>query len=49
MLVVMQAHASEEQVRAVCNRIESLGLKPHPIHGVTPQTLWSALGCPGLY
>jgi len=29
--VVMQSHASEEQVRAVCQRIESLGLKAHPI------------------
>ncbi|MBI1749719.1 MAG: 3-deoxy-7-phosphoheptulonate synthase [Acidobacteria bacterium] len=35
MLVVMQAHASDEQVRAVCDRIESLGLKPHPIPGST--------------
>ncbi|MCL5287822.1 MAG: 3-deoxy-7-phosphoheptulonate synthase [Acidobacteria bacterium] len=35
MLVVMQAHASQEQVRAVCERIESLGLKPHPIPGAT--------------
>jgi 3-deoxy-7-phosphoheptulonate synthase len=35
MLVVMQAHATEEQVRAVCDRIESLGLKPHPIPGAT--------------
>ena len=33
MLVVMQSHATEEQVRAVCQRIESLGLKPHPIPG----------------
>jgi len=29
----MQSHATEEQVRAVCQRIESLGLKPHPIPG----------------
>jgi 3-deoxy-7-phosphoheptulonate synthase len=35
MLIVMQAHASEEQVRAVCDRIESLGLKPHAIPGAT--------------
>jgi 3-deoxy-7-phosphoheptulonate synthase len=35
MLVVMQAHATEEQVRAVCERIESLGLKAHPIPGST--------------
>ena len=33
MLVVMQAHATEEQVRAVCERIERAGLKPHPIPG----------------
>src|SRR6201987_1763790 len=33
MLVVMQSHAPEEQVRAVCERIESLGLKAHPIPG----------------
>jgi 3-deoxy-7-phosphoheptulonate synthase len=33
MLVVMQSHATEEQVRAVCDRIETLGLKAHPIPG----------------
>ena len=33
MLVVMQSHATDEQVRAVCQRIESLGLKAHPIPG----------------
>jgi 3-deoxy-7-phosphoheptulonate synthase len=33
MLVVMQSHASEEQIRAVCERIESLGLKAHAIPG----------------
>jgi len=33
MLVVMKAHASEEQVQAVCERIESLGLRAHPIPG----------------
>src|ERR1700752_1963256 len=33
MLVVMQSHATEEQVRAVCKRIESLGLKAHPLPG----------------
>jgi 3-deoxy-7-phosphoheptulonate synthase len=33
MLVVMQSHATEDQVRAVCQRIESLGLKAHPIPG----------------
>jgi 3-deoxy-7-phosphoheptulonate synthase len=33
MLVVMQSQATEEQIRAVCERIESLGLKAHPIPG----------------
>jgi 3-deoxy-7-phosphoheptulonate synthase len=33
MLVVMQSHATEEQVRSVCQRIEALGLKAHPIPG----------------
>jgi 3-deoxy-7-phosphoheptulonate synthase len=33
MLVVMQAHATDEQVRAVCKKIESLGYNPHPIPG----------------
>ncbi|HEV2961388.1 MAG TPA: 3-deoxy-7-phosphoheptulonate synthase [Candidatus Angelobacter sp.] len=34
MLVVMKAHASEEQIRAVCERIESLGYRAHSIPGV---------------
>src|SRR5271163_4625177 len=33
MLVVMQAHASEEQVRAVCQKIEALGYRAHSIPG----------------
>src|ERR1700758_1203358 len=33
MLVVMQAHATEEQVRAVCEKIESLGYRAHPMPG----------------
>lgn len=33
MLVVMQAQASEEQVRAVCEKIESLGYRAHAIPG----------------
>ncbi len=43
MLVVMQAHATEQQVRAVCQRIESLGLKAHPI----PGSLRTAIGITG--
>ncbi|HLJ90365.1 MAG TPA: 3-deoxy-7-phosphoheptulonate synthase [Candidatus Angelobacter sp.] len=33
MLVVMKAHASEEQIRAVCEKIESLGYRAHAIPG----------------
>ena len=33
MLVVMQAHATEEQVRAVCEKIEALGYRSHSIPG----------------
>ena len=29
MFVVMQAHATEDQVQVVCRKIESLGLRPH--------------------
>jgi 3-deoxy-7-phosphoheptulonate synthase len=43
MLVVMQSHASEEQIRAVCDKIESLGLKAHPI----PGAIRTAIGITG--
>ena len=43
MLVVMKAHASESEVRAVCERIETLGLKAHPI----PGSLRTAIGITG--
>jgi len=43
MLVVMQSHATEEQVRAVCERIESLGLRAHPI----PGSIRTAIGITG--
>jgi len=33
MLVVMQAQATEDQVRAVCQKIESLGYRAHSIPG----------------
>jgi 3-deoxy-7-phosphoheptulonate synthase len=33
MLVVMRAHATEEQVQAVCRKIESLGYRAHSIPG----------------
>src|SRR5580704_70560 len=43
MLIVMGSHATEEQVRAVCEKIESLGLKAHPI----PGTVRTAIGITG--
>jgi 3-deoxy-7-phosphoheptulonate synthase len=43
MLVVMQAHATEEQVREVCKRIEGFGLKAHPI----PGSIRTAIGITG--
>lgn len=43
MLVVMQSNATEEQIRAVCARIESLGLKAHSI----PGSLRTAIGITG--
>lgn len=43
MLIVMQSHATEEQVRGVCQRIEALGLKAHPI----PGALRTAIGITG--
>src|SRR5258707_12033198 len=35
MLVVMKAAATEEQVRAVCQKIETLGFRPHSMPGAT--------------
>ncbi len=35
MLVMMQAHATEEEIRAVCRKIEELGYRAHPIPGAT--------------
>ncbi|HME13442.1 MAG TPA: 3-deoxy-7-phosphoheptulonate synthase [Candidatus Acidoferrum sp.] len=43
MLVVMGAAATEQQVREVCERIEALGLKAHPI----PGSLRTAIGITG--
>src|SRR3982074_3530410 len=43
MLVVIQSHATEQQIRAVCERIESLGLKAHP----SPGAIRTAIGITG--
>ena len=46
MLVVMKAHATEEQVRAVCEKIESLGYRAHAIPGAQ-RTAIGITGNPG--
>src|SRR5664279_5255944 len=33
MLVVMKAQATAEEIQAVCNHIESMGYRPHPMPG----------------
>ena len=43
MLVVMKAHATEEEIRNVCERIEALGYRAHPI----PGTQRTAIGITG--
>jgi len=35
MLIVMKTAATEEQVRAVCEKVELLGLRAHPMPGAT--------------
>jgi len=35
MLIVMKAAATEQQVRAVCEKVEGLGLRAHPMPGAT--------------
>ncbi|MCX7935164.1 MAG: 3-deoxy-7-phosphoheptulonate synthase, partial [Planctomycetota bacterium] len=33
MLIVMHAHASPQEIEAVCARIRAMGFTPHPIPG----------------
>ncbi|HEU5457013.1 MAG TPA: 3-deoxy-7-phosphoheptulonate synthase, partial [Terracidiphilus sp.] len=33
MLVVMKSHATPEEIQAVCDHIEQLGYRPHPLPG----------------
>ena len=33
MLVVMKAQATPEEIQAVCEHIEQLGFRPHPLPG----------------
>jgi 3-deoxy-7-phosphoheptulonate synthase len=43
MLVMMSAHASDEETRAVCRKIEEMGFKAHPI----PGAVRTAIGITG--
>jgi 3-deoxy-7-phosphoheptulonate synthase len=47
MLVVMKPTASEEDVRAVCKKIESMGFRPHAMPGAQ-RTAIGVTGNPGL-
>src|SRR5713226_6130424 len=46
MLIVMRAQASEEEVRGVCARIESMGFRAHIMPGAT-RTAIGVTGNPG--
>jgi len=46
MLIVMQAHATEEQVAAVCSKIEALGFRAHSMPGAG-RTAIGITGNPG--
>src|SRR6266849_496505 len=46
MLIVMRAQASEEDVREVCARIESIGFRAHIMPGAT-RTAIGITGNPG--
>jgi 3-deoxy-7-phosphoheptulonate synthase len=35
MLVMMKSHATNDEIAAVCRKIEAMGFKPHPIPGST--------------
>jgi len=43
MLVIMKAHATVEEIQAVCRRIEEMGYKAHPI----PGSMRTAIGITG--
>jgi 3-deoxy-7-phosphoheptulonate synthase len=46
MLIVMKPAASEEEIRAVCRKIESMGFRPHPMPGAQ-RTAIGITGNPG--
>ena len=46
MLIVMKPQATEEDVRRVCRKIESMGYRPHPMPGAQ-RTAIGITGNPG--
>ena len=46
MLIVMKPQASEEDIRGVCQKIESMGFRPHPMPGAQ-RTAVGITGNPG--
>jgi 3-deoxy-7-phosphoheptulonate synthase len=46
MLIVMKPHATEEDVRGVCRKIELMGFRPHPMPGAQ-RTAVGITGNPG--
>src|SRR3972149_7317665 len=46
MLVMMQAHATQEEIGAVCRKIEEMGYRAHPIPGAQ-RTAIGITGNPG--
>ena len=46
MLIVMKPHASEEDVRRVCEKIASIGFRAHPMPGAQ-RTAVGITGNPG--
>jgi 3-deoxy-7-phosphoheptulonate synthase len=46
MLIVMKSHATPEQIQAVCDHIEQMGFRPHPLPGAQ-RTAIGITGNPG--
>src|SRR5579862_2273711 len=46
MLIVMKPHATEEDIRGVCRKIESMGFRPHAMPGAQ-KTAIGITGNPG--
>ena len=47
MIIAMKPQATEEQIQAVCKKIETMGFRAHPIHGAE-RTVVALTGISGL-